>query len=53
MTAEETICFRLLDEYSRKHYACFLAELFRTWKDYTGHSKQTQPTLVGRVAEYD
>jgi hypothetical protein len=26
MTAEETIGFRLLDEHSRTHYACFLAE---------------------------
>jgi len=35
MTAQETICFRLLDEYSRTHYACFLGELFLTEKGYT------------------
>jgi hypothetical protein len=35
MTAEETICFKLLDEYSRTHYAYYLAELFLIGNDYT------------------
>jgi hypothetical protein len=35
MTAEETNCFKLLDEYSRTRYRCFLAEMFPTGSEYT------------------
>jgi hypothetical protein len=27
MTVEETNCFKMLDEYSRSRYSCFLAEM--------------------------
>jgi len=35
MTAEETTCFKLLDEYSRTRHRCFLAEMFSTVSEYT------------------
>jgi hypothetical protein len=54
MTAEETICFKLLDGYSRAHHACFLAEMFLTGTDYmlcfrpTGVNKESPNRYVCR-----
>ncbi len=35
MTADETICFKLLDDYARAHHGCFLAEMFSSGTAYT------------------
>ncbi len=34
MTADETTCFKLLDQYSRTHHRCFLSEMFPTGSEY-------------------
>lgn len=34
MPAQDVICFKLLDGYSRAHHACFLAEMFPSGTDY-------------------
>jgi len=48
MTAEETICFKLLDGYSRAHHACFLAEMDNTATDYTLCFRPTGVTKESR-----
>lgn len=43
MTAEETRFFTLLDEYTRKQYGCFVAEMFLNG-DGTGYFLCFRPT---------